>query len=240
MQYPLHRDSIARNELRNACRASASPRPAACGYDDGLGVVFDAPNVTGLALLACHMLRQDSLQACFSWHQDDKNNPHTLLSMVFLLSDGRSTMRLAGFELCDASAGKLRTQRALLLAVAKLVTAPRHGESCGECVLRSTLSGLKVYTAPLPSVQRSGDLARECWLASEETIKSKTSKSSTVRSCPEGHHSGPNISAYPEGNRTCLPPRPQPAVTPSYVAYAQLRDYCQKMLQIFYANNFFQ
>ena len=52
----------------------------------------------GLALLACHMLRQDSLQACFSWHQDDKNNPHTLLSMVFLLSDGRSTMRLAGFE----------------------------------------------------------------------------------------------------------------------------------------------
>ena len=52
VQYPLHRDSIARNELRNACRASASPRPAACGYDDGLGVVFDAPNVTGLALLA--------------------------------------------------------------------------------------------------------------------------------------------------------------------------------------------
>ena len=36
----------------------------------------------GLTLLACHMLRQDSLQACFSWHQDNKNNPHTRLSMV--------------------------------------------------------------------------------------------------------------------------------------------------------------
>ena len=53
----------------------------------------------GLTLLACHMLRQDSLQACFRWHQDNKNNPFTKLSMVFLLSDvGTSTMRVAGYE----------------------------------------------------------------------------------------------------------------------------------------------
>ena len=52
----------------------------------------------GLTLLACHMLRQDSPQACFSWHQDSLNNPHTRLSMVFLLSPGTSTMRIAGYE----------------------------------------------------------------------------------------------------------------------------------------------
>ena len=52
----------------------------------------------GLVLLACHMLRQDSLQACFAWHQDNRNNPHTKLSMVFLLSAGKSSMRIAGFE----------------------------------------------------------------------------------------------------------------------------------------------
>ena len=39
---------------------------------------------------------------------------------------------LALRELFDASAGKLRTQRALLLAVAKMVTAPRHGEAMLE------------------------------------------------------------------------------------------------------------
>lgn len=52
----------------------------------------------GLTLLACHVLRQDSPQACFVWHQDNKNNPHTRLSMVFLLSPGPSEMRIAGFE----------------------------------------------------------------------------------------------------------------------------------------------
>ena len=51
----------------------------------------------GLTLLACHLLRQDSLQACFSWHQDNRNNPFTRLSMVFLLSADSSTMRIAGF-----------------------------------------------------------------------------------------------------------------------------------------------
>ena len=50
-----------------------------------------------LTLLACHMLRQDSKQACFSWHQDNLNNPHTKLSMVFLLSERSSSMRVAGF-----------------------------------------------------------------------------------------------------------------------------------------------
>ena len=51
-----------------------------------------------MTLLACHILRQDSLQACFSWHQDNRNNPFTRLSMVFLLSEAASTMRIAGFE----------------------------------------------------------------------------------------------------------------------------------------------
>ena len=44
------------------------------------------------------MLRQNSLQARFDWHQDNLNNPHTLLSMVFLLSDSRSSMQVAGFD----------------------------------------------------------------------------------------------------------------------------------------------
>ena len=52
----------------------------------------------GLTLLACHMLRQDSKQACFAWHQDNLNNPFVKLSMVFLLSEGSSSMRVAGFE----------------------------------------------------------------------------------------------------------------------------------------------
>eukprot|EP00966_Prymnesium_polylepis_P115999 2681264-Prymnesium_polylepis.2 len=47
-------------------------------------------------LLACHMLRQDSSQACFAWHQDNLNNPHTVISMVFLLSDTTSSMQVAG------------------------------------------------------------------------------------------------------------------------------------------------
>lgn len=49
-------------------------------------------------LLACHLLHQGSLQACFTWHQDNRNNPLTKLSMVFLLSPGPSTMCVAGFE----------------------------------------------------------------------------------------------------------------------------------------------
>ena len=49
-------------------------------------------------MLACHMLRQDSLQACFGWHQDNLNNPHTKISMVFLLSPTRSSMQVAGAE----------------------------------------------------------------------------------------------------------------------------------------------
>ena len=52
----------------------------------------------GHTLLACHTLQQGSAQACFAWHQDDRNNPLTKLSMVFLLSPGTSNMRIAGSE----------------------------------------------------------------------------------------------------------------------------------------------
>ena len=36
----------------------------------------------GHMLLACHILQQDSSQACFAWHQDNRNNPLTKVSMV--------------------------------------------------------------------------------------------------------------------------------------------------------------
>ena len=61
---------------------------------DGLEelIAFAKTVADGHTLLACHMLRQDSRQACFAWHQDDKNNPHTKLSVVFLLSPTQSTV----------------------------------------------------------------------------------------------------------------------------------------------------
>ncbi|KAL3912289.1 MAG: hypothetical protein SGPRY_008385 [Prymnesium sp.] len=67
---------------------------------DGLEelVSFAKAQAGGHTLLACHMLRQDSQQACFAWHQDNLNNPNTQISMVFLLSDTRSTMQVAGSE----------------------------------------------------------------------------------------------------------------------------------------------
>lgn len=78
----------------------ASWRPLLFGGIDGLEelIVHAKRLADGQVLLACHMLRQGSLQACFSWHQDNRNNPHTKLSMVFLLSPGKSQMRIAGFD----------------------------------------------------------------------------------------------------------------------------------------------
>ena len=51
----------------------------------------------GLAMLSCFVLRQDSAQARFVWHQDN-NFPHVKLTIVYLLTVGASTMRVAGFD----------------------------------------------------------------------------------------------------------------------------------------------
>ena len=66
---------------------------------DGLRELVDHARrfANGERLLACHVLQQGSLQACFGWHQDNKNNPFTKFSMVFLLSRASSTMRIAGY-----------------------------------------------------------------------------------------------------------------------------------------------
>ncbi|KAL1520874.1 hypothetical protein AB1Y20_022435 [Prymnesium parvum] len=75
-------------------------RPLLFGGLDGLEelVGYAKGLAEGHTLLACHMLRQDSEQACFGWHQDNLNNPHTHISMVFMLSSSKSSMQVAGSD----------------------------------------------------------------------------------------------------------------------------------------------
>uniref|UniRef100_A0A7S2MFE2 Fe2OG dioxygenase domain-containing protein n=1 Tax=Haptolina brevifila TaxID=156173 RepID=A0A7S2MFE2_9EUKA len=69
------------------------------GGVDGLDELFALAKAAarGLAMLSCFVLRQDSAQARFVWHQDN-NFPHVKLTIVYLLTIGSSTMRVAGFD----------------------------------------------------------------------------------------------------------------------------------------------
>ena len=69
------------------------------GGIDGLDELFACAKAAanGLSMLSCFVLRQDSAQARFVWHQDN-NFPHVKLTMVYLLTSGSSTMRIAGFD----------------------------------------------------------------------------------------------------------------------------------------------
>ena len=51
-----------------------------------------------LQFLSAHILRQDSPQARFRWHRDTEQGTNYVLTIVFLLSQTKSTMQVAGFE----------------------------------------------------------------------------------------------------------------------------------------------
>ena len=54
-----------------------------------------------LEFLSAHILRQDSPQARFRWHRDTEQGTHYVLTIVFLLSQTKSTMQVAGFDEVD-------------------------------------------------------------------------------------------------------------------------------------------
>ena len=74
-------------------------QPLLCNGIDGFAelVARAKADAGGLSLLSCFVLRQDSAQARFAWHQDN-NFPYTKLTVVYLLTAGSSSMRVAGYD----------------------------------------------------------------------------------------------------------------------------------------------